>query len=165
LAGLQSAHARTPSPIRCSIGIVQLKVSSECRTDCALECKSREVITADFIQHYDLEWRCRCALLVEAAHVKSVRARAAVQDCVESALGSVEVENDGLIRGEEIEELRFAHPMRVHLGRNNVIRSTTLTTRTRSSGACCRSHQAAAIRYQQSREKEHWMHCDTETDC
>src|SRR6266480_3987208 len=77
----------------------------------------RDMIATDFVQHDHLEWRCRCTLFIEAAHVESIRARTAVYDRVQSALVTMECEDHRLIGREKIEELRFAHPVRMHFGR------------------------------------------------
>jgi hypothetical protein len=75
------------------------------------------MISADLIQHDHLKWRRCCALLVETTNMKSVCARTAVQDSMQRPLITMKREDDWLVGGEEIEELRFTHAVRMHFGR------------------------------------------------
>ncbi len=65
-----------------------------------------------FSTHH-LERRGGRALLVEAAHVEAVDVGVPVHDLVNRPLVAVEGEDDRLVRGEELDELRRGHAVRV----------------------------------------------------
>src|SRR5215211_1771594 len=76
-----------------------------------------QVVAAHAVHDYHAERRRGGALLFEAAHVEAVDVDVAVHDLVERALVAVEGEDYRLVGGEELDEARLVHAVRVELAR------------------------------------------------
>src|SRR5215210_7068101 len=76
-----------------------------------------QVVAAHAVQDHHVEGGRGGALLFEAAHVEAVDVDVAVHDLVERALVAVEGEDYRLVGGEELNEARLVHSVRVELAR------------------------------------------------
>src|SRR5215207_11594288 len=76
-----------------------------------------QVVAAHAVKDDHVERGRRRALLGEATHVEAVYIHVAVHDLVDCALVAVEGEDDLLVGGEELDEARLAHAVRVKLAR------------------------------------------------
>ena len=76
-----------------------------------------QVEAAHAVQHHHVEWRRRRALLVVAAHVEALRVGAAVHELVDRPLVAMEREDHRRICRKEVDKLRLAQPVWVHVTR------------------------------------------------
>ena len=103
-----------------------------------------EVEAVEVVEHHHVERRRRRALLLVAAYVDVGVVGAPVGEPVDQPRIAVVGEDDGPARGEQRVELASGRPCGCSLSGCSRIRSTTLTTRTFSSGSRRRRIAAAA---------------------
>src|SRR5215212_6056867 len=76
-----------------------------------------QVVAAHAVENHHVERGRSGALLFETAHVEAVDVDVAVHDLVERALVAVEGEDYRLVGGEELNEARLVHAVRVEFAR------------------------------------------------